>query len=713
VSRLFDTVVIVDWSSRGAPSPRRPSADAVWIGVAGAEPRYFRTRAEAMDWLGGFLAAEAGAGRRALAGFDFPFGYPRGLAAALTGRADALAVWELLAGLVADGPDNANNRFEAAAGLNARLPGTGPFWGRPAGLDLPGLPERRRERSHSFPERRLVEARVPSAQPAWKLYTTGSVGGQVLTGLPALHRLRARLGPAVAVWPFDSGLAAPEAPVVLAEVYPSLLAARIREARRAGEVADAAQVRVTAAAYAALDAAGGLAALFAPELAPGEREAVAREEAWMLGADRVEALRAAAVPKPPPLRDDCFAMPPGVAWVPVDEALARLRASVAPVAAVEEVALAEAGGRILAAPLAARRANPARANAAVDGYGFAHASLGAGPHALALVPGRAAAGAPFAGSVAPGRALRVLTGAVLPEGVDTVVLEEDTARDGREVRFERGLKRGANTRAAGEDVARGTEILPEGHRLRPQDLALAAAVGFGALPVRRPLRVAVLSTGDELRPAGARAADHQTWDANRPMLVELLRRWDMQALDLGHAPDTDAAVAAALDRGAAGADAILATGGASAGDEDHVATLLKARGALAVWRIAVKPGRPLALGRWQGAPVFGLPGNPVAAFVCALVFARPALMRLGGAPWETPAGQLVPAAFEKRKRAGRREYLRARLDGEGRAEVFRSEGSGRISGLVWARGLVELEDGPRTILPGDPVRYLPFSDFGL
>ncbi len=197
------------------------------------------------------------------------------------------------------------------------------------------------------------------------------------------------------------------------------------------------------------------------------------------------------------------------------------------------------------------------------------------------------------------------------------------------------------------------------------------------------------------------------------MLIEILRRWEMEAVDLGHAADRAEAVAAALDRGAAVADAILTSGGASAGDEDHVSALLKRREALAAWRIAVKPGRPLALGVWGGTPVFGLPGNPVAAFVCTLIFARPALLRLAGAPWQRPEGLVVPAAFAKEKRAGRREFLRARLDGNGQAEVFGSEGSGRISGLAWARGLVELEDGARSVRPGDPVRWLPFAAFGL
>ncbi len=504
MSRLFDTVAVVDWSSRGKPSPRAESSDALWIGLAGARSgeRYFSTRFAAMGWLAELIAAERAEGRRVLAGFDFPFGYPAGFAGAVTGSNSALALWEHLAGRVTDGPDNANNRFEAAAALNAGLPGAGPFWGNGLPVDFAHLPRRRPPAGQVAGEWRLVEGApyAKGAKSCWQLSGAGSVGGQVLTGLPALWRLRREMG--VAVWPFDTGLRAPEAPVVLAEVYPSLLAEAVRAERGTGEILDRTQVRVLARALAGLDAAGGLAPLFegAPGLDAEARATVAREEAWILGAGHAEALRAAAAPKV--LRNDCFALPPGVNWVPVDEALARLEAAVAPVAAVETVPLAAAGGRILATAVAAVRANPPAANAAVDGYGFAQASLGAGPHALTLVPGRAAAGAPFEGAVPAGRAVRILTGALLPAGVDTVVLEEDVTREGDVVRFERGLKPRANTRAAGEDVAAGAEILPAGHRLQPQDLALAAAVGLGALPVRRRLRVAVLSTGDEIRGAG-------------------------------------------------------------------------------------------------------------------------------------------------------------------------------------------------------------------
>jgi molybdopterin molybdotransferase len=417
---------------------------------------------------------------------------------------------------------------------------------------------------------------------------------------------------------------------------------------------------------------------------------------------------------PPRLRNDCFAMPQGVEWVPVDEALALLRVRLHAVTGTENLAVAHAHRRVLAAPAVARRSNPPRPNSAVDGYGFAHAATGEGVQRLPLVVGRAAAGQPFDGAVPLGHAVRILTGAILPDGVDTIVLEEDCATDGQIVAFDGPVKRAINTRQAGEDVGEGATILPASRVLTPTDLALLSAVGVGQVQVHRRLRVGVLSTGDELLPdPGAPAAPHQIFDANRPMLLALLAGWGFEAVDLGHAPDDAAQIAARLDQGAQSADAILTSGGASAGDEDHVSRLLRERGNVSSWRIAVKPGRPLALALWGGVPVFGLPGNPVAALVCALVFARPALSLLSGAGWSQPQGFTVPAAFSKHKKAGRREYLRARLTESGAAEVFASEGSGRISGLSWATGLVELPDAACTIAPGDPVRYLPYASFGV
>ncbi|MGQ0565506.1 MAG: molybdopterin-binding protein [Gemmobacter sp.] len=396
----------------------------------------------------------------------------------------------------------------------------------------------------------------------------------------------------------------------------------------------------------------------------------------------------------------------------MDDALARLRAGLSPVAAAETLPLSQAHGRILAADALARRANPPAANAAVDGYGFAHAATGPGVNRLPLLTGRAAAGVPFPGTVPVGHALRTLTGAILPPGVDTVVLDEDTATDGTTVAFDGPLRARANTRRAGEDIADGAVALPQGHRLRAPDLALLAATGVTQVQAFRPLRVGVLSTGDEIV-AAPPALAHQTYDANRPMLLATLRDWGHAAVDLGHAGDDRRDLAARLTRAAARCDAILTSGGASGGDEDHVARLMAERGVLSTWRIAMKPGRPLALGLWHGVPVFGLPGNPVAALLCALVFAHPALSLMAGAGWTEPQGFTVPAAFAKAKKAGRREYLRARLDDRGQAQAYGSEGSGRISGLSWATGLVELADGALTVAPGDPVRFLPYAAFGL
>lgn len=415
--------------------------------------------------------------------------------------------------------------------------------------------------------------------------------------------------------------------------------------------------------------------------------------------------------KPPPLRNDCFALPAGVNWTPVDDALALLRGRLSVVTAVETVPLAQATGRVLASDIHANRSNPPLPNTAVDGYGFAGAVSG-GPQIMPLQQGRAAAGIPFDGQVAPGHALRVLTGAALPDGVDTVILEEDvTVQDGH-IAFHGPLKQGANTRQAGEDVAAGDPVLPAGRKLTPADLALLSATGHADIPVRKTLRVAVLSTGDELVEPGQAAGPGQIYDANRPMLLSMMARMGFAPVDMGRVADDRDVLRDCLNAAAGQADVILTSGGASAGDEDHVSALLRQAGAMQEWRVALKPGRPLALGMWNGTPVFGLPGNPVAALVCTLIFARPALGLMAGEGWRNPQGFDLPAAFEKRKKPGRREYLRARVR-DGQAEVFASEGSGRISGLSWAEGLVEIEDGARHIKPGDRVRFIPYGSFGL
>ena len=708
----FDKVVVVDWSAAGVP---RTGKDSIWLGIATATDVVAENpsvRMAAAARLGDLVQEALATGERLLIAADFAFGAPVGLAEALTGRSDALAWWRWLSARVRDTGGNATNYREVAAEMNRAFAGDGPFWGDGRGVATPGLPRLKPGLPAGLAQHRLAE-RVGHElglrpKPVWQLAGAGAVGAQTLTGIPVLNGL---LRPGVAVWPFESVAGAT---VVIAEAYLSLLPSEVRALVATGMVLDEAQVRAHAGAFLRLSRDGGLAALMTPD-APSF---VLQSEGWYLGAGRAAALRAPDVRDaltPPRLRDDCFAMPQGVAWVPVDDALAALRGSLHAVTGVETVALGAAARRVIAVDIGALRANPPMANAAVDGYGFAHAAQGAGVVRLPLVPGRAAAGAPFRASVPLGRAIRILTGAVLPDGVDTVVLEEDCATDGTTVAFDGPLRARANTRAAGEDVGAGTVVLTAGHVLRAPDLALLAAVGVGEVPVRRRLRVGVLSTGDEIVAAGTRAAPHQTYDANRPMLLALLAGWGCEAVDLGQVRDDAGALRDVLDGasvGGNGVDAILTSGGASAGDEDHVSRLLGAEGRLTSWRIAMKPGRPLALAMWHGVPVFGLPGNPVAALVCTLIFARPACLMLGGAGWRAVEGSFVPAGFSKRKKAGRREYLRARIVA-GRVEVFGSEGSGRVSGISWATGLVELPDGAMEVKPGDPVRFLPFEAFGM
>ncbi|SMH40706.1 bifunctional molybdopterin-guanine dinucleotide biosynthesis adaptor protein MobB/molybdopterin molybdotransferase MoeA [Maritimibacter sp. HL-12] len=410
----------------------------------------------------------------------------------------------------------------------------------------------------------------------------------------------------------------------------------------------------------------------------------------------------------------CFEPPALKGMASVDAAQALLRGALSSVTGRETLALNEAAGRILAADAVAERANPPATNSAMDGFAFAHASLPeSGEATLALVEGRSAAGAPYAGKVPPGHAVKILTGALMPDGADTVVMQERARAEGGVLRFDSAVTPAANTRAKGEDVAQGAVALAAGTRLGPGEIGLLAALGIGEVSVRKRLRVGVLSTGDELAAPGSTLDPARTFDANRPMLLALVGRWGHDAVDLGHVPDDRDTLRATFDKAAAAVDVLLTSGGASAGEEDHVSALLGSEGRVAQWRVALKPGKPLLLGDWRGLPLFGLPGNPVSAFVTALLFARPALSVLAGGDWLDAQGFSVPAAFAMTKRAGRREFLRARLTAEGRAELFRSDSSGMISSLAWAKGLVEIDEDAREIKAGDLVRYYPLGAFSL
>ncbi len=305
MTAIFNTHVIVDWSARSVPSPKRPSKDAIWFAVvrdgAPSGPVYCRTRDSALTELADLLADEVAQNRRVLIGFDFPFGYPAGVAKRICGSDRALDLWQWFADAVTDGPDNQSNRFDIAAQINRLYDGIGPFWGRPETWDVPDVPPRASTRCGADhpPEHRLADARAKGAKTVWQLAYAGSVGSQVILGLPALQRLRSdpRLADFVAVWPFQTGLECPHASVVFAEIYPSLLQPQAHAARQQDEVLDSAQVRVNATAFARLDRSGGLASLFAgiDGLSAEERRIIEREEAWILGLGHETALQHAAM----------------------------------------------------------------------------------------------------------------------------------------------------------------------------------------------------------------------------------------------------------------------------------------------------------------------------------------------------------------------------------------------------------------------------------
>ena len=419
------------------------------------------------------------------------------------------------------------------------------------------------------------------------------------------------------------------------------------------------------------------------------------------------------------LIDDCF--DPGRDRLRHADALAILKARVTPVVGTEVVSLAAAVGRVMAETVMAPMPVPAHTNSAVDGYAFAFADYAAGAISALPLAGRAAAGHPLAGPSERGAAIRILTGAVMPEGLDTIAMQEDCVLDDTgsiaTVRLPRGLKAGANRRRAGEDIEKGAELIAAGTVLRPQDLAGLASIGSSEARVYQRLRVGVLSTGDEVVRPGVKLAPGQVFDANHAMLAGLIQSAGLVMVDLGVAPDDPARLRQALLQATRHCDVILASGGASRGEEDHMIGALDALGRRHLWQLAIKPGRPMTFGQIGTCVVVGLPGNPVAVFVCYLLYVWPLLRRLGGAPWPEPRRFMLPAAFAftGRKR-GRREFWRGILqDGpEGLVvDKFARDGSGLISGLRAADGLIDIPEEAGDVALGDPVAFIPFSEFAI
>ncbi|MDX2287658.1 MAG: molybdopterin molybdotransferase MoeA [Hyphomicrobiaceae bacterium] len=422
---------------------------------------------------------------------------------------------------------------------------------------------------------------------------------------------------------------------------------------------------------------------------------------------------------PPKLIDDCFR--PGTERMAHADAIALLKSRVHPIAATETVALAQAAGRVLAGSVTAERAVPAHTNAAVDGFAFDHSTYRLAAARPMPVAGRAAAGRPLVAAVTPGLAARILTGAVLPDGTDTVAMQEDVEvnADGTVV-IPAGLKPGANVRLAGEDVSVGQTLLQAGRVLRPQDLAALASIGRDEVTCHKRLRVGIVSTGDEIVRVGQRALGAgDVYDANAPMLTALIQAAGAEPVDLGVWPDRREDIATRLAGAAPAVDVMITSGGASRGDEDHMAAAIDAIGERHFWQLAIKPGRPMMLGRVGETAVIGLPGNPVAVFVCFLMYAYPLLRRLGGADWIEPRRYMLPAAFEiASRKTGRREFWRSMLVGGGdgaslAADKFARDGSGLISGLCAADGLIDIGEDVAAVRRGDPVAFIPLSEFGI
>jgi molybdopterin molybdotransferase len=408
------------------------------------------------------------------------------------------------------------------------------------------------------------------------------------------------------------------------------------------------------------------------------------------------------------LSDDCFAF--GGRLIPVEEAARLLAERFPAIAGTELIRTRDASGRVLAQDLVAPISVPRETNSAVDGYAVHFADLAAGAQTVLRLHGRATAGHPLAAAIPRGHAARVFTGAVLPDGPDTVLMQEDCIATATEVRIPPGIRRGANRRPAGEDVCAGSTVLRAGRRLGPAELGLIAALGLTEIAVRVRLRAALFSTGDELAEPGAPLRRGQIHDSNRAMIAALLVRAGLAVTDGGILADRPDALRAALAGAARHHDLIITSGGVSTGEEDHVRGAIAALGALAFWRLGIKPGRPVAVGTIASTPLVGLPGNPVAAMVTYMAIARPLIASLGAETYQPPPRFPVVSGFAYRKKPDRREYVRVRLvAGETGlvAERFPREGAGILTSLTESDALAELPEAMTELAPGQTVACLP------
>lgn len=390
----------------------------------------------------------------------------------------------------------------------------------------------------------------------------------------------------------------------------------------------------------------------------------------------------------------------------VDDAIGQLLAVARPVTQTRDVSLDQALGRVSAGRVIAGLDVPPADNSAMDGYALSHADWQGPDHPLPVSLRIPAGSAP--GTLKPGTAARIFTGSEIPDGADTVVMQEHcTARDDG-VLINRLPDPGTNIRLRGQDMSSGQAVIAAGSRLRSQELGLLASLGQGSVEVMRRLRVAVLSNGDELVEAGTALGPGQIYNSNRPMLLGLLQSWGFQTVDLGIVPDRPERILASLSEAAQSADVIISSGGVSVGEEDHIKDVVRSLGELGLWKIAMKPGKPLAFGQVGETPFIGLPGNPASALVTCLVIARPFLLASQGLEAVHTPAVSVPAGFS-RDGESRAVYHRVRLE-DGVLELYPNQSSGILLSSCWASGLAVQEPG-QAITRGDAVDYLPFSGF--
>jgi molybdopterin molybdotransferase len=401
--------------------------------------------------------------------------------------------------------------------------------------------------------------------------------------------------------------------------------------------------------------------------------------------------------------------------LPVDEARRRILESLTPVEGVERAAVRHALNRVLAEAVHSGINVPAHDNSAMDGYAVDSRQLpDTGERCTLRVAGTAWAGRPFDGTLGEGECARIMTGAVVPEGTDSVVVQEVVERDGDVIRFDHPGKPGQNVRSAGEDIAKGSVVLHPGKRLRPADLGLLASVGIGEVSVTRRPRVAFFSTGDELRAVGETLGPGEIYDSNRYTLWGLLTSMGVEALDMGVVRDTREATRRAFGDAAAAADVVLTSGGVSVGEADFVTETLEELGKVDFWKVAIKPGRPLAFGRLGKAWFFGLPGNPVSVMATFHLFVRPALYRLSGQADPTPLTLRVTCQSQLKKRAGRVEFQRGVLepaeDGDYQVRKTGPQGSGILTSMSLANCFIVLPLESEGVRPGDIVTVMPFCE---